>query len=47
LLKNSQSIVDFKIIIAITIAIENLIRINQGLIFIFQPDSGKNFFSRP
>jgi len=29
---------DFKIIIAIMIAIENPIRINHGLIFIFQPD---------
>jgi len=35
-----QSNLDFKKFIAIMIAIENLIRINQTLIFIFQSKSG-------
>jgi protein tyrosine phosphatase len=40
------AVFNFKIFIAIMIAIENLIRIDQTLIFHFQPDSDFNFSIR-
>jgi len=42
-----QSSFDFKMFIAITIAIENRSQIDQALIFIFQPDPDENRSREP
>ena len=46
-MENFQSDSAVKISIAITITIENLIRINQSLMFFFQPDFDEKLLSRP